>query len=610
MRIKQLDPLTIDQIAAGEVIERPASVVKELVENAIDAGADRISVQITDGGKTGIRVTDNGCGIPWQELPLAVLRHATSKIRNAEDLQSCMSLGFRGEALASIASVASLTIISKEENGPGYRYSVSGGEQLAYEETAAVNGTDVTVGQLFSHVPARKKYLKTDMTEAGHIQRIMRLFSLSHPEISFTLRQDGSEKLHTSGSGRLKDLIYELCGREGVTHMIPVSEENERLKISGFIGTPEISRGNRSQEFYFLNGRIIQNQTIAFGIEDGYKGFLMQHKYPFVVLFLEMPAGSVDINVHPAKADVRLREPQTVRDILTETIQNALKNDVVIPKLSFPQKVMEQPAPYPDRSPVIPSVKSVSSPPVRSLSSPPVMDELYFLEEMRKRVMGAHNEHTVTEEKPVQETLLQEPLQQESFIREKEYEIVGQIFGTYWLIVCEDEFLIVDQHAAHEKVLYEKIVREVKEANVTTQMIEPPIVVRFGLDKNAFETEYADLFARFGYEIEFYGENDFLVRGVPSELSDNISRSLLEEIMDSLLDQSRGDRSLKNREDVLATASCKAAVKGNTKISKQEMEHLFREMMKAENPYNCPHGRPTMIRMSKKELEKNFRRIL
>ena len=613
MPIKQLDPLTIDQIAAGEVIERPSSVVKELVENAIDASADRISVQITDGGKTGIRVTDNGCGIPWQELPLAVMRHATSKINTSEDLFSCMTLGFRGEALASIASVASLTIVSKEENGPGYRYSVSGGELLAYEETAAVNGTDVTVGQLFSHIPARKKYLKTDMTEAGHIQRIMRLFSLSHPEISFTLRQDGSEKLHTSGSGRLKDLVYELFGREAVTHMIPLSEENERIKISGYIGTPDVGRGNRSQEFYFLNGRIIQNQTISFGIEDGYKGFLMQHKYPFVVLFLEMPAGSVDINVHPAKADVRLREPQMIRDILSDTIKKALTDDVVIPKISFPQKVMEQPAPYPDRRPEMPAVRSVSKP-------QQVMDELYFLEEMRKRVFESHKQHPLPENTPGQkplppkdtsaENFSQESFLQESFIREKSYEIIGQIFDTYWLIQYEDEFLIVDQHAAHEKVLYEKIVREAKEGNVTTQMINPPVVVRFDIDKKAFETEYAGLFEKFGFEIEFYGENDFLVRGVPSELSESVSRDLLEELLDSLLDQSQRDRSLKNREDILATASCKAAVKGNMRITKQEMEHLFREMMKAENPYHCPHGRPTMIRMSKQELEKNFRRIV
>lgn len=758
-KIAVLDQNTIDKIAAGEVVERPSSVVKELVENAIDAGATAVTVEITDGGKKLIRITDNGAGIEADQIPLAFLRHATSKIEKVEDLEQIASLGFRGEALSSIAAVSQVELITKTPSAvSGSRYIIEGGVEHSLEELGAPEGTTFLVRNLFYNTPARSKFLKSDMTEANYIHTLMEQLALSHPEISFKYIQNRQVKLHSSGNYSVKDVIYSVYGRDITKALLDAEFENDFMKITGFVGKPEIARGNRSFENYYINGRYVKNNIITKAIENAYKGFLMQHKFPFVSLQMQMEGNDLDVNVHPAKREVRFAREQEVYEAVYDTVRRALTGKEMIPKVSVgrpepetketPVKSVSVPEPFEKKrreqlyghtekemqetgisgdraysgagSFVSKKTKSwmerpayqstVKEPSVSYSAShttetkkPQVFsaseEDLFqgtlrekqeeelkretetkrLAEEnrelkntgcsqMKNTVPVSENtnqkkEHWISEkEKPESgdflsepaeithtsdspektaqnlETVIsvetepgisaaesdqnshemaeQEPRQLELFEEKllapesrERIRLVGQIFDTYWLAQFGDNFYIIDQHAAHEKVYYERLVKSFREKTVDSQYLNPPLIVTLNLQEENILKENQKYFSQFGFEIEEFGGKEYRISAVPATLYGFSEEALFLEMLDQLSGSGEKD-ALDIFASRLATMACKAAVKGNHAMSAKEAEKLIDELLTLDNPYHCPHGRPTIISMTRTELEKKFKRIV
>lgn len=639
-KIQVLDQVTIDKIAAGEVVERPASVVKELVENAIDAKAAAVTVEVKEGGISFMRIADNGCGIDREDVPGAFLRHSTSKIRNAEDLEHISSLGFRGEALSSIAAVSQVELITKTpEDSFGTRYMISGGKEEGMEDIGAPDGTTFLVRQLFYNVPARRKFLKTAMTEAGHVSDLMTRMALSHPHISFQFINNGQSKLHTSGNGNLRDVIYHIYGREIAANLINVTYEKNGIRITGYIGAPLISRGNRNFETYFINGRYVKSSIIYKAIEDAYKDFTMQHKYLFTVLHIEVVGEDVDVNVHPTKMEVRFHNQQMVYNSIYEAVDQALHEKELIPEVTIdvPKAVPKaQAKPEPKEQPkevIQPEVNKSAKVQPEKASGERDLD--YFMEQMKKRVMSYHQQNSSAEVKGKSEIFKpqvqvdrvkeaaasyrakQSPEQMTLFdgkLLDKEkranYKIIGQVFDTYWLVEFDNSLYIIDQHAAHERVLYEKTLREMKTREFTSQMISPPVILNLTMQEAQLLRAYMDQFTRIGFEFEEFGQDSYAVRSVPANLFSIAKKELLMEMIDSLSEEVHRRQSSELLDEKIASMSCKAAVKGNMRLSAQEVDALIGELLKLDNPYHCPHGRPTIISMSKRELEKKFKRIV
>lgn len=639
-KIQVLDQVTIDKIAAGEVVERPASVVKELVENAIDAKAAAVTVEVKEGGISFMRIADNGCGIDREDVPGAFLRHSTSKIRNAEDLEHISSLGFRGEALSSIAAVSQVELITKTpEDSFGTRYMISGGKEDGMEDIGAPDGTTFLVRQLFYNVPARRKFLKTAMTEAGHVSDLMTRMALSHPHISFQFINNGQSKLHTSGNGNLRDVIYHIYGREIAANLINVTYEKNGIRITGYIGAPLISRGNRNFETYFINGRYVKSSIIYKAIEDAYKDFTMQHKYPFTVLHIEVVGEDVDVNVHPTKMEVRFHNQQMVYNSIYEAVDQALHEKELIPEVTIDvpkavPKAQVKPEPVARSKEVIqPEVNKSAKVQPEKASGERDLD--YFMEQMKKRVMSYHQQNSSAEVKGKSEIFKpqvqvdrvkeaaasyrakQSPEQMTLFdgkLLDKEkranYKIIGQVFDTYWLVEFDNSLYIIDQHAAHERVLYEKTLREMKTREFTSQMISPPVILNLTMQEAQLLRTYMDQFTRIGFEFEEFGQDSYAVRSVPANLFSIAKKELLMEMIDSLSEEVHRRQSSELLDEKIASMSCKAAVKGNMRLSAQEVDALIGELLKLDNPYHCPHGRPTIISMSKRELEKKFKRIV
>ena len=639
-KIQVLDSVTIDKIAAGEVIERPASVVKELVENAIDAGSTAIVVEIKDGGISLIRITDNGSGIDREDVPAAFLRHSTSKIRTADDLVHIGSLGFRGEALSSIAAVSQVELITKtKEQTFGTRYRIAGGKEEELEDAGAPDGTTFLVRQLFYNTPARRKFLKTPMTEASHVGDLMTRMALSHPDISFQFINNGQSKLHTSGNGNLKDVIYHIYGRDIAANLLSADYEASGIKVTGYLGKPLISRGNRNFENYYINGRYVKSSIISKAIEDAYKDFTMQHKYPFVVLHMDIDGESVDVNVHPTKMELRFNRQQEVYNTVYAAVDRGLHEKELIPHVeidvptskitpqttdSLSQKNISQKAVEPQKE----SIPQNAVTPAKS-AVPPVQerDLNYFMTKMKERVMAEHRQRTASE-KPsdnsvredktsyrVSETPIPKQLDlfEEKLLTKEakaEYKIIGQVFETYWLVEYHDNLYIIDQHAAHERVLYEKTLRSMKTREYTSQMISPPIVLNLSMQEGELLNRYMDQFTRIGFEIEEFGQDSYAVRAVPDNLFSIAKKDLLLQMLDSLSDELNRNLSPELIDEKVASMSCKAAVKGNMKLSAAEVDTLIGELLTLDNPYHCPHGRPTIIAMTKRELEKKFKRII
>lgn len=639
-KIQVLDQVTIDKIAAGEVVERPASVVKELVENAIDAKAAAVTVEVKEGGISFMRIADNGCGIDREDVPGAFLRHSTSKIRNAEDLEHISSLGFRGEALSSIAAVSQVELITKTpEDSFGTRYMISGGKEEGMEDIGAPDGTTFLVRQLFYNVPARRKFLKTAMTEAGHVSDLMTRMALSHPHISFQFINNGQSKLHTSGNGNLRDVIYHIYGREIAANLINVTYEKNGIRITGYIGAPLISRGNRNFETYFINGRYVKSSIIYKAIEDAYKDFTMQHKYPFTVLHIEVVGEDVDVNVHPTKMEVRFHNQQMVYNSIYEAVDQALHEKELIPEVTIDvpkavPKAQAKPEPKEQPKEVIQSEVNRSAK-VQPEKASGERDLDYFMEQMKKRVMSYHQQNSSAEVKgksdifkpqvqvdrvkeaaasyrakqsPEQMTLFDGKLLDKE--KRANYKIIGQVFDTYWLVEFDNSLYIIDQHAAHERVLYEKTLREMKTREFTSQMISPPVILNLTMQEAQLLRTYMDQFTRIGFEFEEFGQDSYAVRSVPANLFSIAKKELLMEMIDSLSEEVHRRQSSELLDEKIASMSCKAAVKGNMRLSAQEVDALIGELLKLDNPYHCPHGRPTIISMSKRELEKKFKRIV
>lgn len=681
-KIAVLDQNTIDKIAAGEVVERPSSVVKELVENAIDAGATAVTVEITDGGKKLIRITDNGSGMEEDQIPLAFLRHATSKIEKVEDLEHIASLGFRGEALSSIAAVSQVELITKTPSAiSGNRYVIEGGVEHSLEELGAPEGTTFLVRNLFYNTPARSKFLKSDTTEANYIHTLMEQLALSHPEISFKYIQNKQVKLHTSGNYSVKDVIYSVYGRDIAKALLEVEQENSFMKISGFVGKPEIARGNRSFENYYINGRYVKNNIITKAIENAYKGFLMQHKFPFVSLRMEMEGNDLDVNVHPAKREVRFAREQEVYDAIYDTVRNALTRREMIPKvtlgqeetsrkenvvkssavpepfeqkrreqiygtpISRPQPVRENPAAYSTMHPA--KTEGILSEKNPSPALTPSEENLFAgtlrknqeLDEVKKKVeleQQAKMAETLSKKTaPATTTIPQaqetpsapaepspapqkEPAPKQLELFEEKLlapesrnriRMIGQVFDTYWLAEFDDNFYIIDQHAAHEKVYYERLVKKFRENSIDSQYLTPPLIVSLNMQEEEILNANKDYFEQFGFEIEHFGGREYCISAVPSNLYGLTEEELFLEMLDHL-DSDNSKDALDIFASRLATMACKAAVKGNNRLSMEEAEKLLDELMTLENPYHCPHGRPTIISMTKTEMEKKFKRIV
>ncbi len=679
--IALLSQETIDKIAAGEVIERPSSVVKELVENAIDAKATAITVEIKEGGISFIRITDNGCGMERAQVPIAFLRHSTSKIKSVEDLMCVHSLGFRGEALSSIAAVAQVELITKTlEELTGTRYVIEGSKEKENEEIGAPDGTTFIVRNLFFNTPARRKFLKTAQTEAGYISDLVERLALSHPGISFKFINNGQTKLHTSGNSNQKDLIYHIYGREIAAALLPVKIETEFYSVEGFIGKPLVSRGNRNFENYFINGRYIKSSVIARAIEEAYKGFMMQHQYPFCVLHFTIESEKLDVNVHPTKMELRFENNELLYRSLYENIRNVLSHKDFIPevsvekedktKVTIPKPAAHVPEPFEVKRRAVVAEQSSymqrQPRPAAPVTQAPQVTQAFYktqashetqaLHEIQvqksaasaqperentasaqpevrnvapanqtpegvepaqqpvKNVPQLEQEHPEERSNPAEPVFEQQKLESLSseFLTEdarKKHKIIGQLFETYWLIEYEDKLFIIDQHAAHEKVLYEKTMAKVRNKQFDSQTISPPVILSLSPQEIEMLEKYEDTFSLFGYQIEPFGGKEYAISGVPSDFTDIDTKAMFLEMLDDFTTLSGKDGPNLIMEKV-ASMSCKAAVKGNQHLSYAEMDHLIGELLQLENPYHCPHGRPTIISMSKYEIEKKFKRIV
>ncbi|MCD8380644.1 MAG: DNA mismatch repair endonuclease MutL [Lachnospiraceae bacterium] len=681
---------TIDQIAAGEVVERPLNVVKELVENAMDAGAKAITVEIKNGGIDLIRVTDNGEGIPSDQVRVAFFRHATSKIRNMQDLNQLSSMGFRGEALSSIAAVAQVELVTRTQDDiAGTRYEIEGAVEKAFDQVGAPQGTTILVRNLFYNIPVRRKFLKQPATEAGYVAEMMEYLAMSRPDISFKYVQNGQVKFYTSGNGELKEVIYRIYGREITNHLLPIDVTDGDIQIRGFLGKPEINRSNRNFEHYFLNSRYLKSKVISKAIEDGYKQYVMQHKFPFVVLHFTMPANTVDVNVHPSKMEVRFLKEQTVYQTTVKAITNALRSREFIVEHAFGKEDAEPKSTSADRVPPKtpePFLRGVSGIPENPAEDAPSFEVSFDQPDDASDAnadMAAHTDtnavaepsiidlfgknksntaaqnlsvqmpdkdpvnvpvqsrepdpaqksdenqksdmkrELVSEEtsepaaKPVIPELIIENAEQSTlftpeFLTQKSresYEIIGQVFKTYWIIAYSDRLYMIDQHAAHEKVKYERLVKAMREKNVLTQGLMPPQVVHVDAKEERVLSQHLDAFAALGFELEKFGEHSYVIRGVPVDLYGCSYQELFKEVLDEL-SQGPVQGDFEVVKDKLASMACKSAVKGNMSMSRPELEALIDELLGLENPYFCPHGRPVIISMTKQEIEKKFKRIV
>lgn len=677
--IQLLDQATINQIAAGEVIDRPSSVVKELLENAIDAKATAITVEIKDGGISFIRITDNGCGIEKDQVRKAFLRHATSKLHTIDDLLDIGSLGFRGEALSSIAAIAQVELISKPPEAMlGISYQIEDGEEKSLTQIGAPDGTTILVRNLFYHVPARKKFLKTAATEGNYINQLMENMAMLRPDISMRFINGGQNKLYTSGNGRLKDLIYTIYGREISSNVLEINYECPLFVVTGYIGKPIISRGNRTFENYYINGRFVKSRLIAAAIEQAYKPFMMQHRYPFTVLHIKIKPELIDVNVHPAKMEVRFQQENEIYELLAGAIENTLRGKEFIPDVSDDGKAKKnvqekQKLPEPFEQRRLQAMKEIIPPPptehkiqneqkpsaehktqseqnlftenkiqseqklpkneeqpkVPSKLSEPVCeykaekkqtikdsDSKWELASGIHKRIGQDVSKTINQmppqseqklEKPEQQTLFTEPLLSEK--ARIHHRLIGQLFDTYWLIQYGNQLYIMDQHAAHEKVNYERLMEAYRKKERITQFVSPPMVISLTRAEEAILEEFKSEFERIGFTIEPYGGREYAISEIPANLYGINEKELFLEMMSDLED--RG--SMQPSELIaskLASMSCKAAIKGGQKISFKEADALVSQLLTLENPYACPHGRPTIITMTKYELEKKFKRIV
>lgn len=678
--IQILDSGTIDKIAAGEVVERPASVVKELVENAIDAGATAVTVDIKQGGIALIRVTDNGIGIAKEQIQKAFLRHATSKIKKVEDLLSCSSLGFRGEALSSIAAVSMVELVTKQNDClMGVRYLLEGAKEKEIEDIGAPNGTTIMVRNLFFNTPVRRKFLKTHQTEASYISELMENMAMSKPGISFKYVVNGQLKFHTSGNGDLKEIVYRIYGRDITKELLPVHFTKDTFTISGYIGKPTINRANRNFEKFYVNHRYIKSDILCKSVEEAFKPYLMQHKFPFAILHITLSPDQIDVNVHPTKMEIRFSNQNEVYQDILKVVGEALSVQELIPEVTidlpshiikftsnsqiFVEQILAEENENKKDSVTQKEKTEFYESDIHYTKTPDMVTDVKHEKrtapepfEVNRLQSDSVRETPVYEAKPEKQTKLQDFLQNTPFTKvfgnenvpivpnnaninsniikskdhiivekhtqlnffddkmltkeaRSEYRILGQIFDTYWLIAYSDKLFFMDQHAAHEKVKYEALLKKLKEKEITSQTVNPPAIVTLSSNEEHILLKFKEYFENLGFEIEEFGGNEYAIRSVPTDLYGCNEKELFQDILDEL-----AENSMMNQpsiiEERLASMSCKAAVKGNNSLSMEEVGELLDQLLELDNPYNCPHGRPTIISMSKYEVEKKFKRIV
>ena len=670
-KIKLLENNLINKIAAGEVIERPASIVKELVENSIDALSKNITIEIKNGGTSFIKIQDDGTGIEKEQIKTAFLRHATSKLEKIDDLDSILTLGFRGEALSSIASISMVEMITNIGNGIGNKIVIEGGAIIKEEEVAGLKGTTFVVKNIFFNTPARRKFLKKDSIEGGYVSEIVNRLALAHPEISFTYINNGVEILKTTGDNNLKNTAFYIYGREIAKKLIPIEANKNGFSIKGLIAIPEISRGNRSYENFFINGRYIKSSVVRDAIEEGYEGKLMIGKFPIFIINMTVPESSVDVNVHPTKLEVRFEDENFIHNFLREAIEKTLKKEILIPNVSFEEKINKL-----DTKPLnveaqkrleellledeesikiqpknnLNNVFFVNEEPEKEVNIPnkTIVDMVYKkndsynkIEEKNKVINTKENVENLLKkdinnsnknndklinsnkqllnvdkpllnvnkplliEENIKEDLAEKPKKHRFF---NNYKIIGQVFNTYWIVEQEGEMFIIDQHSAHEKIIYEQISKKFKEEKIYSQKLLEPIVIKATPLEKALIEENRELFSKLGFDIEEFGINDYAVRQVPFIFKGPVETTFFNDILDILL-----DKNISNVYDMkiekIISISCKKAVKANDRLSFIEAKELIEQILNTENPFNCPHGRPTIVKMTKYEIEKLFKRI-
>ena len=687
-KIVLLDELTINKIAAGEVIERPASVVKELVENSIDAGATNITVEIQNGGISKIRIIDNGSGMSKDDLEFAFERHATSKIRKAADLENVKSMGFRGEALASIAAIAHVELVSKtEDDNIGHKIVVEGGKILEIEDSASQKGTTITVSNLFFNTPVRYKFLKKDFTEAGYIEDAVTRIAIANPNIAIKLINGNKTIIQTNGNGDLKTVIYTIYGKEIAEGLLEVNYEYEGIKVTGAIGKPEIARNNRSYQMFFVNKRYIKDKTLSAGVEQAFKGLIPIGKYGVVVLNIEIEPNKIDVNVHPTKLEIRFQEEQKVFKAIYHSVKDTLlKGDlvkeverepvveeqklevnqepvkleenqikteqVVEPKVEtedikksgfmglfkkkekdadefienystntlqeiFAQKSAGQPEeveiPTQEQKnkmeDIIEKQKELENPKVEEPTSKD-FDEMYVktfgkLPETQK-IEENSNKIDIKTLKEVENISVFE--EKDNYNTIPKYKFIGALFSTYLVIEMKDEIYIIDQHAAHERVMYEKVKKNFyNNMEKDSQIMLLPDIIELSHKERAIVKENTDLFKKAGFIIEEFGDNTIRLIGVPSLCMDLDTKELFLEILDEI-DTVAITAKQEKEDKFISTIACKAAVKANMKLTNEEVDTLMRQLLVLPNPFTCPHGRPTAIKMTRYDIERKFNR--
>ena len=643
-KIQLLDSATIDKIAAGEVVERPSSVVKELVENAIDAGATSVTVEIKDGGISFIRVTDNGNGIPATQVKDAFLRHATSKIRTVEDLNTIHSLGFRGEALSSISAVAQVEIMTKQKDSlMGVHYCLEGGIEKDFSQVGVPDGTTILVKNLFFNTPARRKFLKTAATEGGYIADLCEHLAMSKPDIAFRFISNNQVKFHTSGNGNIREIIYRIFGKDFIQEIIPIQKKGDGIEIQGFLGKPTLNRSNRNFETCFINGRFVKSTFLYKAIEEGYKAYLMQHKFPFAVLYFTIDTEKVDVNVHPTKMDIRITDSQIYYNFIVDAIAETLKQHEMIPDMEQAEALQK-----PAKPQALPKNLLPESFEQKRIENTNVKEDFSYI---TNRIFGEEDGLTSTKESNsctkentsqitssytqnkksndtkfnIENELIthqnsseniinatQMNLFDEKIIKQEnkdKFEILGQIFQTYWIVRYEDKLLFVDQHAAHEKVKYEKLIHAFHTGEIISQTLQPPMILHLTQKEESVLEEYHEYFKSLGFVWEDFGSHSIAMREMPLELYGKSEKRFFEDILDELVENGcKGTPEVV--QEKIASMACKSAVKGNQSMNHAEMKGLLEQLFALENPYHCPHGRPTIISMSKADLEKKFKRIV
>ncbi|MGI6071978.1 MAG: DNA mismatch repair endonuclease MutL [Lachnospiraceae bacterium] len=627
--IRILDNATIDKIAAGEVVERPANVIKELMENSIDSGANAISVEIRDGGKDLIRITDNGCGIPHDQVRLAFQRHSTSKIDRAEDLNFISTLGFRGEALSSIAAVSDLELFTKTEDSlTGTIYRLSAGKEISFEEAGLPDGTTIIITNLFHNVPARLKFLRTGQSEGTAISEVVEKIALSNPDVAIKFTNNGALRLNTSGNGSLKDVIYAVYGREMASNLIPVTKKSETVSVEGYVGKPEVARRSRAFENYFINKRYVKDRIIQGAIEAAYKGRQMKGTFPFTALNFTIEPRLIDVNVHPSKMEVRFHDNEAVYDCISHAVGEALGNRENIPSFSIGiddkkeeiKKTKNAPEPFETERKKMdePAYKRQISAEKWEACEQVFRDHSPYSERRKKYA----EEESITddgitdfvrENVPDESSFSQQTFFDDRFLSSTarcHHRIIGKIFNTYWIVEYDEKMFIIDQHAAHEKVIYERLLSSLRRENYTSQYISPGKIVSLSAGEEMCLVQYMQQLKKIGFDIDHFGGSDYIITAVPSELFDIDSSELLHAFIDEIMENPSAPAGSELLLDRIAMAACKAAVKGGTALSSAEADRLIEELLSLDNPYNCPHGRPTIISMTKNEFEKKFKRII